>query len=104
VTSVVFGVVLFAPAFPAHTSPASADYLRAAGSAIGVDVIGRLFDLTNGWNVRPAATSEQILMAANKPNGLQLAIATGRSVVAQAPRHARRQRGCQPGKRSWPPH
>jgi hypothetical protein len=40
-----------------HTSPASADYLPAAGSAIGVDVIGRLFDLTNGWNVRPAATS-----------------------------------------------
>jgi len=96
VTSVVFGVVLFAPAFPAHTSPASADYLRAAGSAIGVDVIGRLFDLTNGWNVRPAATSEQILMAANKPNGLQLAIANGRSMVAQAPhplpRHATVQR------------
>jgi len=32
-----------------------------------------------------AATSEQILMAANKPSGLRLAIATGRSVVAQAP-------------------
>jgi hypothetical protein len=32
-----------------------------------------------------AATSEQILMAASNSNGLQLAIAIGRSVVAQAP-------------------
>jgi hypothetical protein len=32
-----------------------------------------------------AATSEQILMAASKSSGLQLAIASGRSVVAQAP-------------------
>jgi len=33
-----------------------------------------------------AGTSEQILMAASKPGGLQLAIATGRSVVIK-PRH-----------------
>jgi dihydrofolate reductase len=38
-----------------RTSPASAGYLRAAWSATGADVIGRrLFDLTNGWNGRPA--------------------------------------------------
>jgi dihydrofolate reductase len=38
-----------------HTSAASADYIRAAWSTIGADVIGRrLFDLTNGWNGRPA--------------------------------------------------
>jgi hypothetical protein len=37
-----------------------------------------------------AATSEQILMAANKPNGLQLAIARGRSIVGGPPSRPRR--------------
>lgn len=38
-----------------HVTPATADYLRAAWTNIGAAVIGRhLFDLTNGWNGRPA--------------------------------------------------
>jgi dihydrofolate reductase len=39
-----------------HVSAASAAYLAETWSRIGVAVIGRrLFDLTNGWNGRPAA-------------------------------------------------
>ena len=38
-----------------HTSAATADYLRRAWGNIGAAVIGRrLFDLTNGWDGRPA--------------------------------------------------
>lgn len=38
-----------------HTSPATADYLRAAWGNIGAAVIGRrLFNLTDGWSGRPA--------------------------------------------------
>ena len=38
-----------------HVSAASAAYLEETWSQIGVAVIGRrLFDLTNGWNGRPA--------------------------------------------------
>jgi dihydrofolate reductase len=43
------------PSMVFHISRASADYLRTAWSNIAVHVIGRrLFDLTNGWNGRPA--------------------------------------------------
>lgn len=39
-----------------HVSAASAAYLRESWATIGAVVIGRrLFDLTNGWNGRPAA-------------------------------------------------
>lgn len=39
-----------------RTDPASADYLHTTAAEIGAVVIGRhLFDLTNGWNGRPAA-------------------------------------------------
>jgi dihydrofolate reductase len=38
-----------------HTTAPTADYLRAAWANIGAAVLGRhLFDLTNGWNGRPA--------------------------------------------------
>jgi dihydrofolate reductase len=38
-----------------HVTEATADYLRANWVSIGAAVIGRrLFDLTNGWNGRPA--------------------------------------------------
>jgi len=38
-----------------HLSAASADYLDRTWSTIGASVIGRhLFDITNGWNGRPA--------------------------------------------------
>jgi dihydrofolate reductase len=50
-----------------HTSPASAEYLRAAWSAIGADVIGRrLFDLTNGWNGRPAV-GDAVFVVTHQP-------------------------------------
>jgi dihydrofolate reductase len=50
-----------------HTSLASAEYLRAAWSAIGADVIGRrLFDLTNGWNGRPAV-GDAVFVVTHQP-------------------------------------
>jgi len=55
------------PGLVFHTSPASAEYLRAAWSAIGADVIGRrLFDLTNGWNGRPAV-GEHVFVVTHQP-------------------------------------
>src|SRR6266581_5961268 len=50
-----------------RTSQASADYLRAAWSAVGADVIGRrLFDLTNGWNGRPVV-GEAVFVVTHQP-------------------------------------
>jgi dihydrofolate reductase len=50
-----------------RTSPASAEYLRAAWSAVGADVIGRrLFDLTNGWNGRPAV-GDAVFVVTHQP-------------------------------------
>jgi dihydrofolate reductase len=50
-----------------RTSQASADYLRAAWPAIGADVIGRrLFDLTNGWNGRPAV-GDHVFVVTHRP-------------------------------------
>jgi dihydrofolate reductase len=53
-----------------HTSAASAEYLRAAWPAIGADVIGRrLFDLTNGWNGRPAVGDAVFVVTHQPPAG-----------------------------------
>jgi dihydrofolate reductase len=50
-----------------HVSPVSADYLRDAWSNVAVDVIGRrLFDLTNGWNGRPAV-GEAVFVVTHEP-------------------------------------
>jgi hypothetical protein len=50
-----------------HVSPASAEYLRTAWSNVAVDVIGRrLFDLTNGWNGRPAV-GEAVFVVTHEP-------------------------------------
>jgi len=50
-----------------HVSPVSADYLRTAWSNVVVDVIGRrLFDLTNGWNGRPAV-GEAVFVVTHEP-------------------------------------
>ena len=55
------------PGLVFHTSPASAEYLRAAWPAIGADVIGRrLFDLTNGWNGRPAV-GDHVFVVTHQP-------------------------------------
>src|SRR5262249_36851209 len=55
------------PGLVFHTSPASAEYLRAAWSAIGADVIGRrLFDMTNGWNGRPAV-GDHVFVVTHQP-------------------------------------
>jgi dihydrofolate reductase len=55
------------PSLVFHVSAASADYLRSAWSNIAVDVIGRrLFDLTNGWNGRPAV-GEAVLVVTHEP-------------------------------------
>lgn len=55
------------PSMVFHISRASADYLRAAWSNIAVDVIGRrLFDLTNGWNGRPAV-GEAVFVVTHEP-------------------------------------
>ena len=56
------------PGLVFHTSPASADYLRAAWSTIGADVIGRrLFDLTNGWNGCPAVGNAVFVVTHQPP-------------------------------------
>jgi dihydrofolate reductase len=53
-----------------RTSPTSAEYLRAAWSAIGADVIGRrLFDLTNGWNGRPVVGDAVFVVTHQPPAG-----------------------------------
>ena len=58
------------PGLVFHTSQASAEYLRAAWSAIGADVIGRrLFDLTNGWNGRPAVGDHVFVVTHQPPAG-----------------------------------
>ncbi len=50
-----------------RTSPVSAEYLRAAWSVIGADVIGRrLFDLTNGWNGRPVV-GDHVFVVTHQP-------------------------------------
>jgi len=77
-----------------RTSAASAAYLRAAWSTIGVDVIGRrLFDLTNGWNGRPVVGEAVfVLTTSPRPTGR---IRTPRSrssptdCTAPSPRHRR---------------
>jgi dihydrofolate reductase len=52
------GEVAFAGGDPErvfHVSPASAEYLGESWSRVGAVLMGRrLFDLTNGWNGRPA--------------------------------------------------
>lgn len=53
-----------------HVSAASAAYLRETWSRIGVAVIGRrLFDLTNGWNGRPAAGDHVFVVTHRAPTG-----------------------------------
>jgi dihydrofolate reductase len=55
------------PSMVFHISRASADYLRRAWSNIAVDLIGRrLFDLTNGWNGRPAV-GEAVFVVTHEP-------------------------------------
>jgi dihydrofolate reductase len=49
-----------------HTSAASAEYLRKAWSNVAADVIGRLFDITNGWNGNPAV-SEAVFVVTHEP-------------------------------------
>src|SRR5262249_40730926 len=56
-----------APGRVFHPSRASAEYLRAAWRVIGADVIGRrLFDLTNGWNGRPAV-GDAVFVVTHEP-------------------------------------
>lgn len=51
-----------------HVSAASAAHLRETWSRIGVAVIGRrLFDLTNGWNGRPAAGEHVFVVTHRAP-------------------------------------
>jgi dihydrofolate reductase len=51
-----------------HVSPATADYLmRFAFDSVGCLVIGRkLFDLTNGWNGRPAS-GDAVFVVTHRP-------------------------------------
>jgi dihydrofolate reductase len=50
-----------------RVSPASADYLRPFWEAIDVTVIGRhLFDTTNGWDGKPAA-GDQLVVVTHRP-------------------------------------
>ena len=77
-----------------HTSAATADYLRGAWANIGAAVIGRrLFDLTNGWDGRPAIGDAVFVVTHQAPaawshpeapftfvtNGLRSAIAQARA-------------------------
>jgi dihydrofolate reductase len=53
-----------------HVSAASAAYLAETWSRIGVAVIGRrLFDLTNGWNGRPAVGDAVFVVTHEPPTG-----------------------------------
>jgi dihydrofolate reductase len=64
------GEVAIAPGDPErtfHVSQASAKYMRESWSKIGAVVIGRrLFDLTNGWNGRPAA-GDAVFVVTHEP-------------------------------------
>jgi dihydrofolate reductase len=64
------GEVAIAPGDPErtfHVSRASAEYMRESWSTIGAVVIGRrLFDLTNGWNGRPAA-GDAVFVVTHEP-------------------------------------
>ncbi len=64
------GDVAIAPGDPErvfHVSAPTADYLRSSWSRIGAVVIGRrLFDLTNGWNGRPAA-GDAVFVVTHEP-------------------------------------
>jgi len=52
-----------------RTTPATAGYLRATWTDIGAAVIGRhLFDLTNGWNGRPAI-GDAVFVVTHRPPG-----------------------------------
>src|ERR687897_1939438 len=49
--------------WPFHVSRASADYVQPFWDAIKVTVIGRhLFDTTNGWDGKPAAGDELVVV------------------------------------------
>ena len=75
-----------------HTSAATADYLRGAWANIGAAVIGRrLFDLTNGWDGRPAigdavfVVTHQAPAAWSHPEAPFTFVTNGlRSAIAQA--------------------
>jgi dihydrofolate reductase len=55
------------PTMVFHISAASAGYLRGAWSNIAADVIGRrLFDITNGWNGRPAV-GDAVFVVTHQP-------------------------------------
>jgi dihydrofolate reductase len=64
------GEVAIAPGDPErtfHVSRASAEHMRESWSTIGAMVIGRrLFDLTNGWNGRPAA-GDAVFVVTHEP-------------------------------------
>jgi dihydrofolate reductase len=65
------GSVATAPGDPErtfHLSPQSAAHLEAAWSRIGAGVIGRhLFDITNGWEGRPAAGDHVVVVTHEPP-------------------------------------
>jgi dihydrofolate reductase len=75
-----------------HTCAATADYLRGAWANIGAAVIGRrLFDLTNGWDGRPAigdavfVVTHQAPAAWSHPEAPFTFVTNGlRSAIAQA--------------------
>jgi dihydrofolate reductase len=53
-----------------HVTEATAGYLRAAWADVGAAVIGRrLFDLTNGWNGRPAIGDHVFVVTHQPPAG-----------------------------------
>jgi dihydrofolate reductase len=50
-----------------HTTRASADFMRTQYAGVAANVIGRrLFDLTNGWNGKPAA-GEHVFVVTHEP-------------------------------------
>ncbi len=65
-----------------HSSAATADFLRASGAAISCIVQGRrLFDLTNGWNGRPAAGDRDVSLSAGDIGGQALRLGLDDRVV-----------------------
>ena len=54
----------------AHSTQASADFMRSHYRDVAAVVIGRrLFDLTNGWNGKPAAGEHVFVVTHQPPTG-----------------------------------
>jgi hypothetical protein len=86
-----------------RSTQASADFMRSQYRDLGVVVIGRrLFDLTNGWNGKPAAGEHVFVVTHQPPTDGEHAVHVRRRRPEGDCRRqgARRRPGCRRGRRS----